>query len=434
MIVSFIANESLEVANGGAYNWKGLKDNELRESFSPMNYIQRGTPAFKKANLALFAGGFSTFAILWGTQPLLPDIAKAFHLSPAISSLTQSSSTIALAISLLIIGTLSESFGRKRVMAISLMASSILSVLSGFMPSFGLLIVCRILLGITLAGLPAVAMAYLGEEMEPKSLGMAMGLYISGNSFGGMAGRIISSFVADSYNWHIAIMIIGIISLAVSIIFWLMLPQSSHFNAKDLKLNVFIHSLFRHFQTPGLLYLFLIAFLIMGGFVSLYNYIGFQLIQPPFSLSQTLVGFIFIIYIVGTFSSTWMGVLADQYGKGKMMPLSLIIMLSGALITLNPHLWIKILGIALLTFGFFGGHSIASGWVGKLADYDKAQAASLYLFSYYAGSSIGGTISGTFYSRYGWIGVIAMIVVVVVISVTISIRLGFIEKGHRSME
>ena len=136
-----------------------------------MEYIKRGTSTFKNANLALFAGGFSTFAILWGTQPLLPEIAREFDVSPATSSLSQSSTTIALAISLLIAGLLSDVYGRKPVMTFSLLASSILAICTGFATGFHTLVAGRILQGITLAGLPAVAMAYLGEEIEAKSLG-----------------------------------------------------------------------------------------------------------------------------------------------------------------------------------------------------------------------------------------------------------------------
>jgi MFS transporter, YNFM family, putative membrane transport protein len=393
-----------------------------------MDYIQRGTRKFIKANLALFAGGFCTFAILWGTQPLLPHIAEEFSVSPTISSLSLSLTTIALAISLLMAGSLSEVYGRKEVMTISLVVSSILSILTGFAPNFTLLLLFKVLQGIALAGLPAVAMAYLGEEIEPRSLGMAMGLYISGNSIGGMAGRIIGGILTDHFSWHIALSGIGVISLLASIIFWLLLPPSSNFTSQTFRIGNLATSLFDHFKTPGLVYLFIIGFLAAGGFVSLYNYIGFQLIQPPYSLSQTIVGFIFIVYIVGTFSSTWMGMLADDYGRKYILPLSLVILLIGLCITLTINIWIKILGIAIFTYGFFAAHSIASSWVGNLAAHDKAQASSLYLCSYYVGGSIGGTISGIFYSQFGWIGVVAMIAVFSSVSIIVSIRLGIISK------
>ncbi|MBS4172784.1 MFS transporter [Bacillus sp. FJAT-49736] len=393
-----------------------------------MSYIKRGTTSFKKANLALFAGGFNTFAILWSTQPLLPEIAKQYHISPAVSSLTLSSTTIALAVSMLLTGSLSEVYGRKPVMTISLVASSILAVLTALSPSFHLLLLLRILQGIVLGGLPAIAMAYLGEEIEPKSLGMAMGLYISGNSIGGMGGRIISGIMTDFYSWRIALVVIGIISLLASLLFWFTLPRSTHFQPRKFEIGKLGKSLLSQFTEPGLIYLFGIGFLLMGSFVSLYNYIGFQLITPPYSLSQTLVGFIFVVYLVGTFSSTWMGMLADKHGRRKILQVSLAILLLGACITLNNNLWFKILGISIFTFGFFAGHSIASGWVGKLATHDKAQASALYLFFYYTGSSIGGTAGGTFYSSYGWVGVVGMIVIFSLLAVVLSIRLAIIAK------
>ncbi|WP_341285311.1 MFS transporter [Priestia megaterium] len=374
-----------------------------------MSYIERGTTAFKKVNLALFAGGFSTFAILWGTQPLLPEISREFQVSPATSSLVLSSTTIALAISMLISGSLSEVFGRKPIMTLSLALSSILSILTALSPDFHLLILTRVLQGVVLAGLPAVAMAYLGEEIAPKSLGIAMGLYISGNSIGGMSGRIIGGILTDYINWHAGLIGIGIITLLSSLIFWLLLPPSANFTPKKLMLKPLMKSLISHLKEPALICIFIIGFLVSSIFASLYNYIGFELIKPPYNLSQTLVGFIFIVYIVGTFSSTWMGSLSDTHGRGKIIYISLFILLTGSCITLNTTIWIKILGIAVFTFGFFASHSIASGWVGKVSTHDKAQASSLYLFFYYGGSSINGTVSGLVYGSFGWNGLVILI-------------------------
>lgn len=388
-----------------------------------MGYIKRGTRNFRLANLALFAGGFNTFAILWSIQPLLPAIAEEYQVSPTISSLTLSSTTITIAVGMLLAGSLSEVYGRKPVMTVSLVASSVLAILTVFSPSFHFLIVVRVLQGLVLAGLPAVAMAYLSEEIDPASIGMAMGLYISGNSLGGMFGRMIGGALTDFFDWRTALVGIGLISLLASLLFWFTLPKSTHFQPRSLEVRNLSKSLISQFKEPGLLYLFSIAFLLMGSFVSLYNYIGFQLIAPPYGLSQTIVGFIFIVYLVGTFSSTWMGMHADQRGRRRVLLVSLGIVLIGAIVTLLIPLWLKIIGIAIFTFGFFAAHSIASGWVGKLATHDKAQASALYLFFYYIGSSIGGTSGGVFYSHYGWAGVVSMISVFSLIAIALAIQL-----------
>lgn len=374
-----------------------------------MDYIQRGTKDFRKTNLALFAAGFITFANLYSTQAVLPEFSREFHISPAVASLSLSFATFALAISLVIFGSLSEAWGRKQLMTLSIVSASVLTLAIAFSPSFELLLVLRVIQGITFAGLPAIAMAYLGEEMEAKSLGVAMGLYISGNSVGGLAGRIIMGTMTDLFSWKVGMIFLGLLSIMISIYFVVALPNSKHFQPRKLQVKSLASSLLSHLKDPGMLCLFGIGFTLMASFVSLYNYISFKLLGPPYSLSTTIVGWIFIIYLVGTFSSTWFGSLADRYGRPKVLIAGIIIMFSGSLITLDIHLVLKIVGITIFTFGFFGAHSIASGWVSHRAKHDKAQASSLYLFFYYFGSSIGGTTAGVFWSKFGWGGVIGLI-------------------------
>ncbi|MET4561009.1 YNFM family putative membrane transporter [Lysinibacillus parviboronicapiens] len=394
-----------------------------------MDYIQKGTKAFNKANWALFLAGFITFANLYVSQPLLPTFAEEFHVSPAVASLSLSVTTFALSISMIIVGSLSEAWGRKSLMTISIFAASILTLALAFSPNFETILVLRVIQGVVFAGLPAIAMAYLGEEMDPRSLGVAMGLYISGNSVGGLSGRVIIGTLTDLYNWQVGMIVLGMLSLIISVLFVWMLPNSRHFSPRPLQIKALTTSLIQHVKDPSMLCLFGISFVLMGSFVTLYNYIGFKLMAPPYSLSATIVGWIFVIYLVGTFSSAWFGSLADKYGRQKMLLLSIAIMFAGALMTLSGLLSLKIIGITVFTFGFFAAHSIASGWVSRRATHDKAQASSLYLFFYYFGSSVGGTAGGIFWMHDGWGGVIAMITVFLVVACLLSFLLkGIIAK------
>lgn len=372
-------------------------------------YIQKGTKAFRNTTLALFFGAFNTFAIMYSTQPLLPEFSRDFNVAPANASLSLSLTTITLAISMLFVGSLSEVKGRKPIMILSLALGSVVALLTALAPNFKILLALRVIQGIALSGLPAVAMAYLSEEVEPSSLGIAMGLYISGNSIGGTFGRVMMGTVTDFFDWRIALGTVGVISIIASLFFWKLLPPSRNFQPRPFEVKTLLKSMGDHLKDPGLLCLYGIAFLAVGSFVCLFNYIGYQLAAPPYSLSQSVVGGIFLIYIVGTFSSTLMGRLADQYGRRRVIWISLIIMVAGALTTLSMSLALKILGIAMITFGFFGTYSIASSWVGRRATHDKAQASSLYLFSFYTGSSVGGTLGGVFWSVFGWAGVVGMI-------------------------
>jgi YNFM family putative membrane transporter len=123
----------------------------------------------------------------------------------------------------------------------------------------------------------------------------------------------------------------------------------------------------------------------MGGFVAIYNYLGYRLLAPPFDLSQAEVGLIFSAYLVGIFSSAWMGNLGSRLGRRHVLWVGFVIMLVGTALTETRSVILIILGVIVVTFGFFGAHSIASGWVGARARHAKAQASSLYLFFYYLG-------------------------------------------------
>lgn len=374
-----------------------------------MTYIQKNTREFLNTNIALFLGAFNTFAILYSTQPIFPNLAKEFNLSPATASLSLSSASMTLAISLLLLGSISEVFGRKSVMSVSIVLSSLLSMLTAFVPNYNSLIAIRIMQGFAFAGLPAIAMAYIGEEVDPKSVSAAMGLYIGGNTVGGMSGRLIIGTLANLFNWRLALLCIGILGLINSMIFVKLLPKSRNFSARKFEIINLTKSLIEHVKNPKLLCLYAIGFLLMGSYVSLYNYIGFVLIAPPYNMNPTLVSFIFVLYLVGTFSSSFLSRMSDKYGKFEIIRFSIVCMISGALITLGRSILFKILGIGLLTFGYFGCHSIISATVGRIATNNKAQASSLYLFFYYAGSSIGGTTSGIFFESHGWQGVISVI-------------------------
>lgn len=378
--------------------------------------IQQGSKSFRNISLALFAGGFVTFALLYTLQPLMPEITEAFGITPTESSLTLSVTTLSMALTMLFIGSVSDAVGRRAIMTASLVATSVIAIISAFSPLFPVLLLLRILQGIALAGLPAIAMTYLVEEIDPLSLGYAMGLYISGNSIGGMGGRIISGLLTDWFDWRAAVGVIGVLGLAAALIFWRVIPPSRRFVRQTGKLGQVIPLLWSQCRNPRLLCLYGLGFLLMGSFVSLFNYIGFELTGEPYNLSQSLAGSIFVVYLMGTFSSTWMGRLADRYGRTGVIRLALAIILTGALCTLHSFLWVKIIGLALFAFGFFGGHSIASSWVGLVADEHKSQANALYLFFYYVGSSVSGTGGGLLYSHFGWFGIIGMIAAYVAIS------------------
>jgi YNFM family putative membrane transporter len=386
------------------------------------NYIQQGTPAFRKANAALFAAAFITFANLYLAQPIMPVFSREFNVTPTMASLSLSLTTFSLAFGLLIFGSLSEAWGRKNIMSVCVIITSVLTVAIAFSPNFEILLLLRVIQGFAFAGIPSIAMAYLGEEIEGKSVGAAMGLYIGGNTIGGLSGRVIMGTVSDWLSWQAGMVCLGAVSLLAGLYFIYALPPSRHFEPQPLRLKSLLGSLISHLKNPVLVSLFFIAFFLMGSFVTLFNYLGFLLAEPPYRLSMTAIGWLFLVYLVGTFSSASFGVLADKYGRPLFMIIGTLLMILGVMLTLPVHLLYKLIGIVMFTFGFFGAHSVASGLVSRRATHDIAQASSLYLFAYYMGSSFGGSAGGIFWSRCGWAGVTGFAIALLIVSLVLALK------------
>lgn len=380
-----------------------------RPGIDDSGHVEAGTPAYRRANLAMFVGGFATFAMLYGTQPILPMLRDAFAVSPATASLSVSAGTAALALFLIPASVLSDRIGRMRVMKASLTLAALVSLASPFVTGFDQLLALRALLGVALAGLPAAAMAYLGEEIAASAQGRAMGLYIAGNALGGMSGRFLSALVAEWSSWRVALGVLGILGGIAAAVFWRSLPASRHFTPRAAHPASILSDARKLLADAAMPWLFLTAFLLMGAFIGLYNYLGFRLMAAPFGLSQATIGAIFGLYLIGTWASAWGGQLADRHGRRNILWVMVAVMAAGLATTVSHSLPAIIGGVAVFTFGFFAAHSVASGWVGRRAGERRALAAALYLTSYYLGASIVGTTAGLAWTGGGWNGVAAVL-------------------------
>jgi YNFM family putative membrane transporter len=372
---------------------------------------------------ALFLGGFATFAMLHCVQPLLPQFSREFDVSPAQSSWALSVSTVALAVCLLAASIVSDRRGRKSVMCVSLFASAFGTLACALVGGFTELLILRGLLGIVLAGLPAVAMTYLAEEVEPAVLGASMGTYIAGTALGGMLGRIVAGVLGDLVSWRFALAAIGATTLLIAFEFARSLPASQNFRRREQPLAMIATGAARHLCDAGLLQLFLLGFLLLGVFVSLYNYLGFRLLAAPFFLSHSAISLVFSLYVTGMFSSVLTGRLSDRFGRRRVLWMVMLIMLAGLLLTLSDVLPLIVAGVALFTFGFFGAHSVASSWVGRRAQDNRALASALYLFSYYLGGSLLGSFSGGLWERGAWPAVVAALTGCLLVALLIAFKL-----------
>lgn len=358
-------------------------------------------------SVALFLAGFATFSLIYCTQPLLPVFCAEFHISPATSSLSVSLTTGFLAVSILCAGAGSEALGRRGLMAASIGIAAALNLLCAMAPNWTVLLVLRAAEGFALGGMPAVAMAYIAEEVPVSGLGRVMGLYVGGTAFGGMAGRVAMGVLSRLFSWRVAIGCVAILDLIAAGAFVMLLPESRNFvRRRGLGLRDHLSAWSAHLHNGALNLLFLSGFLAMSAFVTVYNYASFRLAAPPYSLDAVQIGLIFFAYIFGIVASPLAGSWAKRIGRGPMLVIGAAIGAAGLALTLLAPLVVIVAGICLVTIGFFVIHSVASGSVGWLARSNKGHAASLYLLAYYAGSSVMGSLGGLVWRQGDWAAVV----------------------------
>ncbi|GCB46483.1 MFS transporter [Streptomyces sp. NL15-2K] len=380
-----------------------------------------GGPGYRRMSFALFLAGVATFALLYSTQALLPLISGEFGVAASEASWTVAAATGGLALFVLPMSALSERFGRRTVMTASLAVAVTVGLLVPFAPSLTALVALRAVQGAALAGLPASATAYLAEEVRPKALVTAIGLFVAGNSVGGMSGRVITGWVAQEWGWRVAVGVIGAIAVACAVAFRALLPAPKHFVAGSLRPRVLARTVRDHLSDPLLRRLYAIGALFMTVFGGVYTVIGYRLSEAPFGLPQGIVGSIFLIYLVGTVSASTAGRLVGRLGRRGALYAAGGTTASGLLLSLAGSLPLVLLGLVLITGGFFAGHAVASSAVSKTATRGRAQASALYQSAYYVGSSAGSMVGAVAFHAGGWAGTVGVGLLAVVGVVTITV-------------
>ncbi|MGF4042943.1 MFS transporter [Paenarthrobacter nitroguajacolicus] len=363
----------------------------------------KGSRGYSRVLAALALAGVATFAQLYSTQAVLPLMAADLRITAAEAALSISLATVGLAVTVLPWSFVADRIGRVRAMAIGIAVATLLGLLVPLAPTVPWLLGLRTLEGMALGGIPAIAIAYLNEEVTKIHTALAAGTYVAGTTLGGLAGRLVAGPVGELWGWRAAALAVSLLATVSAVLFLVLVPKQRRFSpAPPMGFRGALRTLGRHSSNPKLVSLYLQAFLLMGGFVAVYNYLGFRLHAEPFGLPATVVSLIFLAYLSGTISSRWAAGLTTRFGRRNVLVAGIAIMSAGLAMTLVENLAATLAGLVIFTGGFFAAHSVGSGWTGAIATTGRAQAASLYNLSYYLGSSVIGWAGGLAFQAFGW--------------------------------
>jgi MFS transporter, YNFM family, putative membrane transport protein len=359
--------------------------------------------------IAVGLAGFCTFINLYMPQALLPSLAHEFGVGAAEISSIITASTLAIALTAPFTGALADVLGRKRVITaamVMLIAPTVLVAFSGSVPE---LMFWRFVQGLLLPPIFAVIVAYIGDEWPAAEVPGIAGLYVAGASLGGFAGRFVTGVLADLVGWRGAFLAVAAMTLASATATAWLLPRERKF-VRSEGLAASLGQMLRHLGNGQLVGTYAVGFGVLFNFIAVFTYVSFHLAAPPYHFSASLLGAIFITYLVGTIATPMAGRAINRFGRRTFMLGTIAVWMCGALLMLAAPLPAIIVGLTLCAACGMLCQAISTGTVTATAKQGRSSAVGLYVTAFYIGGGAGAVVPGLAWERGGWPAVVAMVV------------------------
>jgi YNFM family putative membrane transporter len=360
--------------------------------------------------LAVAINGFCTFLNLYSPQALLPELSREFGASAAEISTIMTASTLAVALTAPVTGAIADVFGRKRVIAFALFAVSVPTVMLTLAPDVHAIAVWRFVQGLFMPAIFAVTVAYIGDEWPPAEVAGVAGVYVTGSSIGGFAGRMVPGALSDLVGWRSAFLVLAAMTLVAAVAILFMLPREKRF-VRSQGFAASGAQMLRHLRNPQLIATFAVGFGTLFNFIATFTYISFHLAAPPYNFSSTWLGALFFTYLGGTAMTPWTGRLIARFGRRDFVLRVIAIWIGGAMLLLAPQLPLIIPGLVICATCGMLCQSVSTGYIAVSAKQGRSSAVGLYVTCFYAGGSVGAFLPGLTWASYGWPAAVAMAIV-----------------------
>jgi YNFM family putative membrane transporter len=368
--------------------------------------------AFDPRSLAIATAGFAAFVNLYSPQALLPELAGEFHVGPGEISALMTASTAAVALSAPFTGALADVAGRKRLITVAMFAVVVPTLIMTSAGTVPQLTFWRFVQGLLLPPIFTVAVAYIGDEWPPSEVTRVAGLFISGSAIGGFSGRFIPGLLTDVIGWRSAIQVVALLTLIVAIVVAVMLPRERNFIRSGGGVVASVTQMARHLRDRRLVATYAIGFGVLFNFVATFTYVNFHLAAAPYRFSPTLLGALFLTYLVSSPIVPWAGRAIALFGRRRLVLGVIALWVVGALLLLAPPVALIVAGLTLCAICGMVCQAVSTGYVTLSAKEGRSSAVGLYASIYYVGGSAGAYVTGLAWASAGWSGCVAVIVLV----------------------
>jgi predicted MFS family arabinose efflux permease len=359
--------------------------------------------------IAVAIAGFCAFLNLYSPQALLPELAREFGTGVAGISAIMTASALAIALTAPFTGAVADVLGRKRVITTATLAVVVPMAGAAFATDVPSLIAWRFLQGLLLPPIFAVTVAYIGDEWPAKEVAGVAGIYITGSSIGGFCGRFVPGLLGDLIGWRGAFLALAGLTLVGAVALAVLLPREKHF-VRSEGLAASGRQMLQHLRHPQLLATYAIGFGVLFNFLAVFTYVSFHLAAPPYDFSSTLLGTVFVTYLVGAVVSPMTGWAIAWFGRRPFILAVIATWIVGTLLTLATPVAAIMLGLVLCAACGMLCQTISTGYVTATAREGRSSAVGLYVTSFYVGGSMGAFLPGLAWTSGGWPACVAMVV------------------------
>jgi predicted MFS family arabinose efflux permease len=362
---------------------------------------------------------FLTLIDLFGSQAILPRLTLEFNTDPASMGLAINASTFGMAAAGLVVALLSRHIDRVKGIWLSLALLAIPTTLLGFVDSLTVFTWLRIAQGALMATAFTLTMSYLAEECSAAEAAGAMAGYITGNVLSNLLGRLMAANFADWFGLSVSFWLFAVLNIVGALVAYLCLSQTTP-RSTDPNGPSVMEVWKIHLTNPRLQASFVLGFMILFVFLSVFTYVNFVLSAAPFSLSGQQLGIVYFVFLPAVFTTPLAGRMVAKRGGYMAFVMSMTLAFLGLLALLTPSLPILIAGLSAIGVGTFCAQAVVSGQIGNAATADRATASGLYLTSYYLGGLVGAAIIGRVYTASGWNSAIYVLLAITACSLIIA--------------
>jgi len=377
-----------------------------------MNAAHRSTISARQLAVGLI--GYCAFINLYAPQSILPLLSHEFGASAAEVSTIITVSTLAVALTAPFTGAIADVLGRKRVIVAAMFVIVVPTLMVGMATSLSALIFWRAVQGLVLPPIFAVTVAYIGDEWPPREATTVAGIYSSGASLGGFSGRLVTGFLADLIGWRAGFNALAVIAFAGAIAVAFLLPQERRF-VRSEGLLASGRQMLAHFRNGQLVTTYAVGFGVLFNFICTFTYVSFHLAAAPYNLSSSALGAIFVVYLVGSVLTPWIGWAVTRFGRRHFMIWVIALWVAGIALTLALSLPLIILGLAVSAGCGLICQAISTGYVTITAKAGRSSAVGLYVTSFYIGGSFGAALGGLAWTLAGWPACVALVVAMLLV-------------------